>query len=274
MAITKNCKFKTRARYWTIAAAKEFCMKILAYILIPFIFIFSDETSADVYRYISKDGVECYTDAPVNRKSVLIIREPRRKDKKTYRKKSVETNKRIPDNQQKKLASKSRSLALPVDGIISSKVGLRNDPFDGLVRNHKGVDIAIAEGTPVKPVAPGIITYSGTRGGYGNIVIVEHEGGMTTLYAHNNTNLVATGDHIDKQTTIALTGSTGRSTGPHLHFEAWSEGQNITAQFLDNPSSIQKYSTRKTVTRKNSATRKIVMADGTILLTNVPLIHP
>ncbi len=249
-------------------------MRILAYILIPCIFIAAHEASADVYRYISKDGVECYTDAPVSRKSVLIIREPRRKENKTYRTNSVEASKKCPDKQQKKLAAKSRSLALPVDGIISSTVGLRYDPIDGLLRNHKGVDIAVAEGSPVKPVAPGIITYSGTRGGYGNIVIVEHEGGMTTLYAHNNANLVATGDHIDKQTTIALAGSTGRSTGPHLHFEAWIDGQNITAEFLGDPLSAQRYATTKTVARKSSAIRKVVMADGTILLTNMPLIHP
>jgi murein DD-endopeptidase MepM/ murein hydrolase activator NlpD len=97
---------------------------------------------------------------------------------------------------------------------------------------------------------------------------------MTTLYAHNNTNLVATGDHIDKQTTIALAGSTGRSTGPHLHFEAWIDGQNITAEFLGDPLSAQRHATTKTVARKSSAIRKVVMADGTILLTNMPLFHP
>jgi murein DD-endopeptidase MepM/ murein hydrolase activator NlpD len=148
------------------------------------------------------------------------------------------------------------------------------DPIDGLLRNHNGVDIAIPEGTPVKPVAPGIITYSGTRSGYGNIVIVAHDNGMTTLYAHNRVNLAVTGQRVDAGGTIARTGSTGRSTGPHLHFEAWLDGENITSEFLDGVPAVGRHSLSRAVVRKKDNIRKMVMADGTILLTNLPLVHP
>ncbi|MRS01641.1 M23 family metallopeptidase [bacterium] len=239
--------------------------------------VVSSKAGADIYRHVSNDGVECYTDAPVNRESVVVIREYRKvkeKSNKTVSTKSIKTRNTPMVLQPASLSSTSRVLSLPVAGVVTSVVGFRNDPIDGVLRNHKGVDVAIPEGTPIKPVAPGTIMYSGTRGGYGNIVIVEHAGGMTTLYAHNSFNLAATGNRVDKSSTIALSGSTGRSTGPHLHFEAWLEGQNITTDFLADPTSIQRYSVAKRTVRKINAIRKVVMADGSIYLTNLPLVHP
>ncbi|MDD2336290.1 MAG: M23 family metallopeptidase [Geobacteraceae bacterium] len=143
-----------------------------------------------------------------------------------------------------------------------------------MLRNHKGVDIAIPEGTPIKPVSPGIVSFSGMRGGYGNIVIIGHGNGLTTLYAHNKVNVSEIGDRVDGNSTIALSGSTGRSTGPHLHFEAWLEGQNVTSEFLADPSSLQRSSTNKIPARKVSFIRKVVTSDGSIILTNLPLFHP
>lgn len=232
---------------------------------------------ADIYRYVSPDGVECYTDAPVNKGSVVVIREQRRS-----RKSAANSSGRTSDRAHVKasltksisLNTKGAFLSFPVEGVISSPVGLRSDPLDGVLKYHNGVDIAIPEGTPVKPVGSGVITYSGARGGYGNLVIVEHEGGMTTLYAHNRANLVSCGDRVDGNTIIAFSGSTGRSTGPHLHFEAWLDGQNITAEFLSGSSSAPKTSIARTVVRKSRPARKVIMADGTILLTNLPLVHP
>jgi len=252
-------------------------MKTIFYVFFLLSLVVVKMAVADIYRYVSKDGVECYTDAPVNRESVLIIREHRKvASHKLKSSRNVSSKKQtIPDVFQSNVPSfKPKSLALPVEGIISSTVGMRYDPFDGVLRNHKGVDIAIPEGTPIKPVAPGIVSYSGMRGGYGNIVIIEHESGMTTLYAHNNVNWAEIGDKVDRKSTIALSGSTGRSTGPHLHFEAWLEGQNITSEFLADPSSVKKYSSTRTTARKVSFIRKLVTSDGSILLTNLPLIHP
>lgn len=115
-------------------------------------------------------------------------------------------------------------LRLPAVGKVTSRYGLRHDPIDGRLRQHSGIDIAMPEGTPVPSAAPGRVVFSGFSSGYGNCVIIEHENGLTTLYAHNSLNLVNTGDVVDKNTVLALSGSSGRSTGPHLHFEVRKDG--------------------------------------------------
>lgn len=119
------------------------------------------------------------------------------------------------------------SLRLPVRGRITSRFGLRHDPIDGKLRHHNGIDIALPEGTPVCPIASGKVVFSGFSSGYGNCVIIEHDNGLTSLYAHNSVNLVKTGDVVDKNKIIALSGSTGKSTGPHLHFEVRKNGTAI-----------------------------------------------
>lgn len=111
-----------------------------------------------------------------------------------------------------------------VSGKITSRFGLRLDPIDGKVRNHAGVDIAVPEQTPVRPAAEGKVVFSGYSNGYGNCVILDHGNGYTTLYGHNAQNLVKTGDIIKSGTAIALSGSTGRATGPHIHFEVRKDG--------------------------------------------------
>ncbi|MFO0752698.1 MAG: peptidoglycan DD-metalloendopeptidase family protein [Thermodesulfovibrionales bacterium] len=115
-------------------------------------------------------------------------------------------------------------LKMPASGRVSSGYGLRHDPLDGKLKQHNGMDIALPEGTPIAPAAPGTVVFSGYSGGYGNCVIIEHGDGMTSLYAHNAENRVKVGEAVDTQTIIALSGSTGRSTGPHLHFEVRKEG--------------------------------------------------
>lgn len=118
-------------------------------------------------------------------------------------------------------------LSLPVNGEITSRFGLRIDPIDGKKRHHNGIDIAVPEGTNINPVLPGKVIYSGYSKGYGNCVIVEHEDGIQTIYAHNSKNLVKVGDRVSTDTVIALSGSTGRTTGPHLHFEIRKEGKPV-----------------------------------------------
>lgn len=108
---------------------------------------------------------------------------------------------------------------LPTEGIISSTFGLRRDPIDGLTRFHEGIDIASPEGAPVKSPLAGRVTFSGSFSGYGNMIEVDHGNGLVTRYAHNSKNLVAVGDEIQAGHVIALVGSSGHSTGPHLHFE-------------------------------------------------------
>lgn len=108
---------------------------------------------------------------------------------------------------------------LPVNGTISSRQGWRQDPINGETRYHAGTDIAAAEGTRIRAVEGGRVIESGAKGGYGNTVVVQTEDGRKMLYAHNNQNYVRVGDWVSRGDTIAEVGSTGRATGPHVHFE-------------------------------------------------------
>lgn len=123
---------------------------------------------------------------------------------------------------------------LPVSGKITSSFGLRIDPIDGKLRHHNGIDIAVPEGTPVKPILSGRVIYSGNSIGYGNCIIIEHENGIQTVYAHNSKNLVKTGDTVMENTVIALSGSTGRTTGAHLHFEVRKDGNPVNPLAMIN----------------------------------------
>ncbi len=162
----------------------------------------------------------------------------------------------------------SQILELPVKGVVTSKVGVRHDPFDGTLRIHNGIDIAIPEGTPVTPVAPGKVLYSGYQHGYGNMVIVRHDDGMITIYAHHCRNIAKTGDLVDTRTKIALSGSTGRSTGPHLHFEAWQGGKNVTEAFLPNFAGLH-ISDGDDASLDKTELRKVILSDGTIMFVEV-----
>lgn len=159
-------------------------------------------------------------------------------------------------------------LELPVAGPVSSTVGPRVDPINGLLRIHKGIDVAIPEGTPVVPVAAGKIVYSGSQPGYGNMVIMQHDDGMLTIYAHHSRNLVKAGERVTMKTKIALSGSTGHSTGPHLHFEAWKGGANVTEAFLPNFAG-RKFGVSSDISLEKTNLRKVILADGTILFIEV-----
>lgn len=108
---------------------------------------------------------------------------------------------------------------IPASGKISSPFGMRNHPIKKVNIEHDGVDISSSTGDPILASAAGIVEYSGYSKGYGNNVIINHGNGYRTLYAHASKLLVTNGDNIDKGQKIALVGSTGLSTGPHLHFE-------------------------------------------------------
>ena len=117
-------------------------------------------------------------------------------------------------------------------GRVSSLFGYRKDPFSGAQKFHYGIDIAAEAGTEVYPVNSGEVTFSGYRKGYGNIVEIDHGEGLVTRYAHNRANRVAVGDRVFPDTIIAEVGSTGRSTGPHLHFEVRRDGRKIPPQMV------------------------------------------
>jgi len=118
---------------------------------------------------------------------------------------------------------------LPVEnGVITSGVGLRVDPFgSGKLVFHRGIDIAVPVGTPVRATRKGRIVFAGARRGYGSTVIVEHANGDRTLYGHNSLVRVQPGDSVESGTVIAFSGNTGRSTGPHVHYEQMPSGRPV-----------------------------------------------
>jgi murein DD-endopeptidase MepM/ murein hydrolase activator NlpD len=113
---------------------------------------------------------------------------------------------------------------LPIAGWISSPFGYRRNPYDGSYRLHAGVDIAAEPGTPVRSPADGTVIFSGYREGYGKAVVLDHGYGIRTLFAHNSKLFVAQGTRIKRGETISQVGSTGHSTGPHLHYEVRKNG--------------------------------------------------
>ena len=110
-------------------------------------------------------------------------------------------------------------------GWLSSKYGYRSDPFTGKRAWHGGVDLAGKDGSDIIAVAGGVVTWSGERYGYGNLVEIDHGDGLVTRYAHCKTVKVGVGDVVQKGQVVALMGSTGRSTGPHVHFEVLQNGR-------------------------------------------------
>jgi murein DD-endopeptidase MepM/ murein hydrolase activator NlpD len=117
---------------------------------------------------------------------------------------------------------------LPViGGWISSHFGMRSDPFTGHSAFHSGVDIAAVPGSRVIATGPGVVSFAGFRTGYGNVVEIRHPTGYVTLYGHNSRNLVHEGETVQKGQPIAIIGSTGRSTGTHVHFEVERNGSTL-----------------------------------------------
>jgi murein DD-endopeptidase MepM/ murein hydrolase activator NlpD len=113
------------------------------------------------------------------------------------------------------------------NGFISSYFGERSDPFDGRDAFHKGVDFAGAAGSRVMAVAAGVVVWAGERTGFGKLIEINHGDGFVTRYAHNERTLVTVGQTVKRGEPVALMGSTGRSTGPHVHFEVLRNGRQV-----------------------------------------------
>jgi murein DD-endopeptidase MepM/ murein hydrolase activator NlpD len=121
----------------------------------------------------------------------------------------------------------SHDFETPAKGMVSSRFGVRPDPFTGESQFHKGLDIAAPLGSPIIAAAAGKVVFSGWAEGYGNLVTLDHGDGILTRYAHTAANLVNAGDDVAAGQEIALVGTSGRSTAPHLHFEMHRNGQPI-----------------------------------------------
>lgn len=115
----------------------------------------------------------------------------------------------------------------PVNGNISSPYGMREHPNAGYIDFHSGIDISTDSGTPVKATADGIVTFAGWNGGSGNLVAIEHGHGFSTFYAHNRSINVRVGQKVKRGDVISYAGSTGNSTGPHVHYEIWKNGRAV-----------------------------------------------
>lgn len=116
---------------------------------------------------------------------------------------------------------------LPVVGNISSPYGIRKHPMSEQTDFHSGIDISSDAGVPIKATADGIVSYSGWSGSNGNLVVIEHGHGFSTFYAHNSMNTVKIGQKVKRGDIIAYVGSTGNSTGPHVHYEIWKDGEHV-----------------------------------------------
>jgi len=118
----------------------------------------------------------------------------------------------------------------PAAGKISSGFGMREHPRYGDRRMHTGIDITLPRGTPLHATADGVVSFADRSGGNGNIVVIEHGHGLSTVYAHNTRNNVKAGQTVQRGAVIAYSGSTGMSTGPHVHYEVWRNGQSVNPQ--------------------------------------------
>ncbi len=244
--------------------------------------------SADIYRFTTVDGIETFTDTPTQKDAQLIMKAPDRQkhtkkqnartlSRETTRPSTPSLHEIIEKTIQAQATAGSNAdtvveTLLPVNGTITSGVGMRIDPIDGVWRHHNGIDIAVPLGTPVHAVADGTVVFAGSRSGYGLTVLVEHTNGMVTLCGHNSRLVVEAGQHVSKGATIALAGSTGRSTGPHVHFEAWQSGNNITMAFM--PGSTTRIAAIARTAPHKTFIRKEVLADGSLLITNIPASIP
>ena len=246
----------------------------------------SSFAEADIYRFVTIDGVETFTDAPSNKSATVVIKD---RSTATPKQRKSATKQKTHDISLDEIVQKAVTASLnpheaepsrfephlpAVGGIITSKVGMRVDPIDGTWRQHNGIDIAIPTGTPIRPVGPGVVVYSGSRSGYGNTVVVEHDNGIITLYAHNSRLLVTQGQMVTEDSALALSGSTGRSTGPHLHFEAWQAGTNVTMAFLAGSGVTIPKATLVASSQRTPRFRSETLSDGSILFTNIPSSTP
>ncbi|MEC7988163.1 MAG: M23 family metallopeptidase [Myxococcota bacterium] len=124
-------------------------------------------------------------------------------------------------------AQEENRFLYPLQGRLSSKFGPRVHPISKKKKMHKGIDLAAARGTPIRAIHKGTVSFAGERGGLGNLVIIDHGKNIQSYYAHCHELKVKTGQRVDHKTIIATVGSTGYSTGPHLHLEIRKNGTPI-----------------------------------------------
>ncbi len=164
-----------------------------------------------INSYDLKPGMKIWLVA--GKTKVTSIQKPREE---TY-----STKEKIPEVNYQASVQKKIDLFLPVKGVVTSEFGIRNG------RPHKGIDISASVGEPIYAALDGKVAYVGTQRGYGNVIILEHDNYVMTVYAHNESNLVRLGETVKKGQPIGTLGKTGSTSGPHLHFEYRVKGKAI-----------------------------------------------
>ena len=130
----------------------------------------------------------------------------------------------------------SGTMTLPAPGPVTSPFGSRGSPVNGVQEFHEGIDIGAAQGAPIRAAASGTVSFAGQMSGYGNVVIVQHAGGLATSYGHQSAMLVTVGQPVVAGEVIGAVGATGDATGPHLHFEVRLNGVAVNpAPYLGLP---------------------------------------
>ncbi|WP_312490914.1 M23 family metallopeptidase, partial [Sphingomonas sp.] len=127
---------------------------------------------------------------------------------------------------------KRGAMGMPVAGRITSSFGKRMHPVLGFMRMHKGLDIGAPRGTPIHAIMDGVVQFAGRSGGYGNFVKLAHGGGIASGYGHMSRFVVRSGARVKQGQVIGYVGSTGMSTGPHLHWEVWKNGATVNPRSL------------------------------------------
>ncbi len=173
----------------------------------------TDATKLKIGDYIFIPGAN----SPKNVEIVLSQTKKIEKHSKTTKNDTKSTEKTFKKNKkEKKVYVKKSNTPLfiwPANGVVSSPFGMRHGSM------HEGIDIAVPIGTKIKAALAGKVIFADSRGGYGLVVIIQHKDNWITVYAHNSKLLVSQGQNVKKGEVIALSGKTGRATGPHLHFE-------------------------------------------------------
>ena len=128
----------------------------------------------------------------------------------------------------------------PVKGWLTAGFGYRRSPFTGLRQMHEGVDISNSVGTPVIAPADGMVSYAGPLGGFGNVISIDHGHNISTFYAHLQQHKVSQGQRIKRGDLVALVGTTGRATGPHLHYEIQVNGSPVDpSKYIIDPGTVK-----------------------------------
>lgn len=180
--------------------------------------------------------------------------------------------------------NQSPSYVGPALGTISSPFGWRRDPFKGTSAFHAGIDIAANTGTPVYALQEGYVVFAGNKGGYGKTVVIKHQYAdipempvIETLYAHNSRLLAKKGAYVRRGDVIALIGSTGRSTGPHLHFEVhYNNGYVNPIDYLVKLPSYLKYVKHKrtsTIAKRSTNNTLALKHSGVLKNSNIIIIE-